>query len=96
MRDDEFEWDDTKAATNQRDHDVTFWLARAAFDDPDWLEEPDPDPDEERFNRLCSVKVDDKEIVLFITSTERGHRIRIISARKAIHHEQRTYFNNRS
>ena len=95
MRDDEFEWDDTKAATNLRDHGVSFWLAREAFNDPDWLEEPDPDPDEERFNRLCAVTVDDEEIVLFITYTERGHRIRIISAREATSHEQRTYRDNR-
>lgn len=96
MRDDEFEWDDRKSATNERDHGVTFWLARVAFDDSNWLEEADPDPDEERFNRLCAVMVNDKEIVLFVTYTERSHRIRIISAREATSHEQRTYFVNRS
>ena len=34
MRDDEFEWDDDKAARNFADHGVTFAAARLAFDDP--------------------------------------------------------------
>lgn len=34
MRDDRFEWDDEKAATNYVDHDVSFELAKLAFDDP--------------------------------------------------------------
>jgi uncharacterized DUF497 family protein/DNA-binding transcriptional regulator YiaG len=91
MRDDEFEWDDKKALTNERDHGVTFDLARHAFEtDDDWFEFDDPDPDEPRYNRLCVVMVDDVEVVLHITYTERGPRIRIISARKALSHEQRT------
>jgi uncharacterized DUF497 family protein len=35
MLDDEFEWDDRKAARNFRDHRVTSETARLAFDDPD-------------------------------------------------------------
>jgi len=34
MRDDEFEWDDRKAKRNERQHGVTFELARLVFDDP--------------------------------------------------------------
>ena len=37
MRDDEFEWDDRKAARNFRDHGITFEKARVAFDDPDGI-----------------------------------------------------------
>jgi uncharacterized protein len=95
MQDGEFEWDNNKAATNERDHGVTFQLARTAFNDPDWFEFDDPDPDEARYNRLCVVIVDDVEVVRPITYTERGRRIRIISAREALHHEQRTYYANR-
>lgn len=94
MRDD-FEWDDAKAADNLLKHGVTFWLARKAFADPHWCEELDPDPDEERFNRLCATRLDDVEIVLFVTYTERGRRVRIVSAREATNHEQRTYLANR-
>ena len=31
MQDDQFEWDDIKAASNGREHDVAFELAREAF-----------------------------------------------------------------
>jgi uncharacterized protein len=95
MRDDQFEWEDAKALSNWRDHGVTFSLARAAFDDQSWWEDWDADPDEERFNRLCSVMLDGTLLVLRITYTERGSRIRIISARLATTHERRTYFANR-
>ena len=33
MRDDRFEWDDRKVASNLREHKVSFSLARSAFDD---------------------------------------------------------------
>ena len=88
MRDDEFEWDDRKAARNFRDHGVTFETARLAFNDPDGIDEDDPDPDEKRYNRLCGLG----QRVWVVVYTERGNRIRIISARPANKHEQRTYF----
>jgi hypothetical protein len=88
MRDDLFEWDDEKAASNFAKHRVTFEQARAAFDDLDSIDREDPDPAEERFSRLCRLG----QRVFVITWTERGDRIRIISARLATRHEQRTYF----
>jgi len=88
MRDDEFEWDDAKAAENIRDHEVTFETARAAFDDPDSIDRDDPDPDEERFVRLCRLDLR----IFVVVWTERDGRIRIISARRANRHEQRTYY----
>jgi uncharacterized DUF497 family protein len=88
MRDDEFEWDDRKAARNFRDHRVTFDQARAAFYDPDCINREDADPDEERYSRLC--RLDDR--VFVVVWTQRGNRIRIISARPATKHEQQAYF----
>ncbi len=88
MRDDEFEWDDGKARRNVRDHGVTFEQAKLAFDDPDSIDRLDPDPDEERYKRLC--RLDD--CVLVVIWTSRGKRIRIISARPANKHEQQAYF----
>ena len=52
MRDDRFEWDDRKAASNLRKHRVDFRHARAAFDDPDLIDELDEDEDEERFQLI--------------------------------------------
>ena len=34
MKDDDFEWDDGKAAQNWANHGVSFETARLAFDDP--------------------------------------------------------------
>jgi uncharacterized DUF497 family protein len=88
MRDDKFEWDDRKAKLNVRDHRVTFEVARLAFDDPDSIDREDPDPDEERYSRLC--RLDDR--VFVVVWTRRGKRARIISARLANKHEQEAYF----
>ena len=37
MPDEEFDWDDRKAASNSRKHHVSFEQAREAFDDPNAL-----------------------------------------------------------
>jgi uncharacterized protein len=89
MLDDKFEWDDSKAASNLAKHGVSFELARAAYDDPLAIDEEDPDPDEERFNRLCSFDV----TLVVVCYADRGDRIRIISARKANKHEHFIYQN---
>ena len=89
MQDDEFEWDDRKAVRNISKHGVSFELARAAFDDPLAIDEDDPDPDEERYNRLCRFDVS----LVVVCYTERDDRTRIISARKANQHEQYIYKN---
>jgi uncharacterized DUF497 family protein len=43
MRDDEFEWDDRKAKRNDREHGVTFEIARFVFDDPNAIDRLDLD-----------------------------------------------------
>jgi uncharacterized DUF497 family protein len=91
MQDDDFEWDDIKAADNERDHGISFEMARAAFNDAFSIERVDRghnDP-EERFALLGMVE----DRLLFVSYTLRGERIRIISARKAEPHERRRYHN---
>jgi hypothetical protein len=80
--------DDGKSAKNFDKHGVTFEKARAAFYDPHGIDEDDPDPNEQRFSRFCRLD----QQVFVIVYTERGDRIRIISARLANKHEQRIYF----
>ena len=88
MRDDEFEWDDTKARRNAREHGVTFEVARRAFADLRLVERLDPDePDEDRM-LLTGLAGD---VLLTVCYAERGRRIRIISARKATRREQDEY-----
>ena len=88
MRDDLFEWDDAKAASNLRKHGISFDLARRAFEDPLALERLDLDVmDEERL--LLTGMADGS--FLTVVFAERGTRMRIISARKASRHEQAEY-----
>ena len=88
MRGDEFEWDDRKARRNERLHGVTFELARLVFDDPNAVDRLDLDEaDEDR--QLITGLVGD--VLLTVCFVERGHRKRIISARKATNREQTDY-----
>ena len=87
MRDDRFEWDDVKAASNALKHDVTFEEAREVFDDQNGLFEFDEDPDEERWKVTGRSAAD----ILVVVHVERGTRIRIISARVATGREEADY-----
>jgi uncharacterized protein len=89
MRDELFEWDDLKAAGNLRKHDISFELARLAFDDVLALEDVDDIDAEERIRRIAMAN----GRLLFIVYTERSPRIRIISARKADRNEELVYFS---
>ena len=89
MQDDEFEWDDAKAAKNQARHGVSFELARAAFRDPFAIEFLDDrlNYGEERFVLIAMVA----GRLLSVTHTERAGRNRLISARPATRQEQDDY-----
>ncbi len=89
MRDDEFEWDDAKAATNLAKHGVSFELARSAFRDPFAIEFADDRQSygEERFVLIAMVA----NRLLSVTHTERAGRTRLISARGASRQEQDDY-----
>lgn len=86
----EFEWDEAKAAANQRRHGVTFAFATGAFRDPFGIELLDQRADygEERINLIAICD----GVILHVTYTERGQRIRLISARRAERHEQDHYY----
>jgi uncharacterized DUF497 family protein len=89
MRDDEFEWDDAKAARNEAKHGVSFEMAQDAFMDPfaiGWIDDTEM-YDEERY---CLLGIVNNRIV-FVAYTYRSGITRIISARGARPHEQRRY-----
>jgi uncharacterized DUF497 family protein len=88
----EFEWDDAKAAENYTRHGVSFDLAKKVFNDPFAVERIDDRQDygEERY---IIIGLADGEL-LFVAYTEREERIRLISARRAIRHEQDDYFRH--
>ena len=90
----EFEWDNNKAAINWRDHGVTFQHAVKSFIDHfavEWIDDRE-NYGEERFNLLGMCD----GVMLLVTYTERGERIRIISARRALKHEQEHYYSENS
>lgn len=90
MQTDDFEWDDPKAARNLADHAVSFATATLAFDDPHGYDELDDTEyyGEERWRWIGLI--DDHRLIA-VAYCHRGHRIRIISARKAEHHERKLY-----
>jgi uncharacterized DUF497 family protein len=78
MQDEQFEWDDEKAAQNFRDHGVAFSKAVRAFADQfavEWIDNSAA-YGEERRNLLGIFE----GVILHVTYTERGERLRIISA----------------
>ena len=56
MRDDRFEWDDRKAASNLRKHKLSFEVAREAFETDLFIDTLDDDPDEDRYLRIANVR----------------------------------------
>ena len=89
MRDDEFEWDDVKAAANVAKHGVSFERARLVFDDLLAVVVND-DRRDYREDRLVTTG-DAAGVVLVVVHTEREGRVRIISARRANRYERQTY-----
>ena len=87
-----FEWDPRKAAANLRKHSVSFENAQSVFSDERarLIDDPDHSADEDRFLLLglCSSL---RLLVVAHCYREAGGVIRIISARKATHEEQRFY-----
>jgi uncharacterized DUF497 family protein len=86
----EFEWDGTKARQNERLHDITFEEAATVFADPLSITIGDPDHSigEERFIILGRSLLRN---LLVVVHSERGDRIRIISARGATRRERSAY-----
>jgi uncharacterized protein len=83
------EWDPAKAASNQRKHGVAFADAVVALEDDLAVTVPDPDSDDE--DRFVTLGMDPSGKLLVVVFTLRGDRVRLISARQAAKHEQRTY-----
>jgi hypothetical protein len=88
----EFEWDARKAAKNLRKHKVSFIEAATVFGDFLGTTAADParSADEHRY---ITVGLSSSGRLLLVAHTERGSRIRIISARALTAKEKRAYEN---
>lgn len=85
-----FEWHRVKAATNLKKHKVSFDEATTVFGDEKHLEIPDLDHsyDEPRFFAIGKSK---EGRLLTLVFTERGAKLRLISARSSEPWERRLY-----
>jgi uncharacterized DUF497 family protein len=86
----DFEWDEEKAAYNQREHGVSFAFATKSFRDQRALEKIDDRQDYEEERIIRTGYASDK--LLTVVYTERNEAYRLISARIADKNEQDEYF----
>ncbi len=89
----EFEWDDAKAETSLRKHGVSFAEAATAFADPLAAIFPDPDHSDDEVREIL-VGQSERNRLLVVSFTERGTKIRVISARVASPSERRNHEEN--
>ena len=85
-----FEWDRWKAERNVRVHKVSFREAATVFADPYSITISDPEHSV-REQRFLDIGVSYSGRLLVVSYTERGERIRLISARVATRNERRQY-----
>lgn len=88
----QFEWNESKAASNLKKHGISFKQATTVFSDPlsNTINDPYHSQDEHRFLTIGCTK---EGIMLMISHVDREERIRIISARKVTRRERRAYEN---
>jgi uncharacterized DUF497 family protein len=89
----EFEWDDEKAVSNLKKHDVSFEEGATIFNDPLIATIFDPDHSEAE-ERYISVGISVQGRLLVVVHTDRSARIRLISCRKATNVERKAYEKN--
>ena len=83
----DFEWDADKASTNRRKHGVSFEEAAEAMRDPLSVDFEDLAHPE----NAVTLAMSPRDRILYVVNTERGDRVRLISARVATSHERHLY-----
>ena len=86
----EFEWNSNKAESNYEKHNVSFEEAATVFNDLLSVTFPDPDHSIGE-SRYVIIGVSRFGQLLVVSHTDRGEKVRIISARKATRQERRFY-----
>ena len=88
----EFEFDESKSASNRTKHGIDFVAAQALWDDPMRLETAAQSLDEPRYQVLGLMG----EKVWSAFVTYRNKRIRIISVRRARESEETQYYGRKT
>ena len=84
-----FEWDDNKAELNWKKHRIPFEDAALIFLDENRIYEFDEEHSDYEERRKVIGMV---ENILFVVYTERGEKLRLISARNATRREKEDYY----
>ncbi|MBU2444353.1 MAG: BrnT family toxin [Bacteroidetes bacterium] len=85
-----FEWDTQKAERNFRKHKVAFTEAATVFADTLGITIYDPDHSKNE-ERYVTIGWSHQGRILMVAHTDRGDRIRIISARELTKKERKAY-----
>ena len=85
-----FEWDPRKAESNLRKHGVSFIEAGTVFADELAITVRDPDHSKNE-DRYITIGWSNRRRLLMVAHTDRGNRIRIISARELTPGERKAY-----
>lgn len=85
-----FEWDHGKALSNLKKHGVSFKEAATVFGDPRSKTIYDDRHSTEE-DRYVTVGLSGRRALLVVSHTDRGEKVRIISARRANPTERRGY-----
>lgn len=85
-----YEWNASKAAANLRKHSVSFEDASTVFLDPLAMTFPDPDHSANE-QREITIGHTMRQRLVFVSHSEQGGRVRIISARLATRSERKQY-----
>lgn len=85
-----FDWNSEKARTNLRDHKVSFQEAATVFGNPlsETFDDPDHSVDEQRF---IIIGYSDNGRLPFVSHTDDGETVRIVSARELTVAERKQY-----
>ena len=86
----DFEWDDAKAESNERKHGVPFAEGETVFADPLSLTGYDPGHSDDE-DRYITMGMSTEGRLLIVSHTDRGDKVRLISAREASRRERRDY-----
>ncbi len=88
----EFDWDYAKNEANRKKHGISFDEAKHIFDGPTLTRADDRQDYGE--NRHISLGALSPDAVLVVIHTERGDKIRLISARNANRRERKVYYDH--
>lgn len=86
----EFEWDNNKAISNIQKHGISFSEAASVFGDPLSITFADPEHSINE-SRFITIGLSSMNNIIILSHTDRGDKIRIISARRVTRKEQRFY-----